>query len=71
MSRDHVEERLTELAARLDAIAEELAEAAYDALREAAHDGHPDAAALKAERRLLKARRAVEKAAGVLRTGQE
>lgn len=71
MSDDRLAERLAELAARLDAIAEELGDAAYDALREAAHDGHPDAAALRAERRLLQARRAVEKAAGVLRAGSD
>jgi hypothetical protein len=58
-------ERREEIATRLDSIAEELAELAMDALRQAIDDGataRPDA-----ERRLSQARRAVEKAAGVLR----
>lgn len=64
---DPLDERMAELADRLEALAEDLAEAAYDRLREAVLDGHPDAAALNAERRLTRARRAVEKAAAILR----
>ena len=56
---DHVRERL-------EGIAEELADAAIDRLR-AAVDGHEDAAA--EERRITRARRAVEKAAGLLGSG--
>ena len=56
---DHVRERL-------EGIAEELADAAIDRLR-AAVDGNEDAAA--EERRITRARRAVEKAAGLLATG--
>ena len=55
---DHVRERL-------EGIAEELADLAIDRLR-AAVDGNEGAAA--EERRLTRARRAVEKAAGLLRT---
>ena len=54
---DHLRERL-------EGIAEELADLAIDRLR-AAVDGNQDAAA--EERRLTRARRAVEKAAGLLR----
>ncbi len=50
---------------RLEGIAEELADLAIDRLR-AAVDG--DEAAAAEERRLTRARRAVEKAAGLLRT---
>lgn len=55
-----------DLADRLDAIAEELAERALDALREAVERGderRPDD-----ERRLTQARRAVEKAAHLVRS---
>jgi hypothetical protein len=48
---------------RLEGIAEELADLAIDRLR-AAVDGNADAAA--EERRITRARRAVEKAAGLL-----
>jgi hypothetical protein len=61
------DERLEELAARLDGVAEELADLGMDALREAIDAGaakRPDA-----ERRLTQARRAVEKAAALLRSG--
>jgi hypothetical protein len=54
---DHLRERL-------EGIAEELADLAIDRLR-AAVDGNEGAAA--EERRLTRARRAVEKAAGLLR----
>ena len=50
---------------RLDGIAEELADLAIDRLR-AAVEGNEGAAA--EERRLTRARRAVEKAAGLLRS---
>jgi len=56
-----------ELAARLDAIAEELADHALDRLREASDAGGEDRDRLVAEeRRLTRARRAVEKAAALL-----
>jgi exonuclease VII small subunit len=54
-----------QLRERLEAIAEELADLALDALREALAAGaekRPDA-----EKRLTQARRAVEKAAGLLK----
>ena len=56
---------LDHLRERLDGIAEELADLAIDRLR-AAVEGNEGAAA--EERRLTRARRAVEKAAGLLRT---
>lgn len=60
-----------DLADRLSAIAEEIGDLALDALREAAAsagtDEEPDAALLAQERRLTRARRAVEKAAHILR----
>jgi hypothetical protein len=59
-----------ELAERLSAIAEELGDLALDRLRQAsdqvAADGTPDPALLAEERRLTRARRAVEKAAALL-----
>ncbi len=58
---------LDHLRERLDGIAEELADLAIDRLR-AAVDGNEGAAA--EERRLTRARRAVEKAAGLLRAGE-
>ena len=54
---------LDHLRERLEGIAEELADVAIDRLR-AAVDGNQDAAA--EERRITRARRAVEKAAGLL-----
>lgn len=63
---------LEDLSDRLAAVAEELADAALDRLREASHrtgdDGRPDPATLAEERRITRARRAVEKAAALLRT---
>ena len=60
-----------ELAERLDSIAEELADLAFERLgaasAEAGRGGPPDPALLAEERRLTRARRAVEKAAAVLR----
>jgi hypothetical protein len=58
-----------ELAEQLRAIAEELGELALDRLRRAAEDagaGGPDPQVLAEERRLSRARRAVEKAAALL-----
>ncbi len=63
-------ESLEAMAERLEGIAEELGDMAMDALRRAG-SGDPDSAetgeALAAERRLLKARRGVEKAVTALR----
>ncbi|MGD0320940.1 MAG: hypothetical protein ABSC00_04930 [Acidimicrobiales bacterium] len=60
-----------ELAERLSAIAEELADLAFDRLREASasasHEGGPDPALAAEERRITRARRSVEKAATLLR----
>ncbi|MGH9155847.1 MAG: hypothetical protein ACRD1K_08460 [Acidimicrobiales bacterium] len=56
-----------DIRARLDAIAEELADLAYDALRAQAA-GDDVAAAAATERRLTKARRAVERASAALGT---
>jgi hypothetical protein len=67
VSSDRTAEAREKLAARLDAIAEEIADLAMDALREAIDAGaaqRPDT-----ERRLTQARRAVEKAAAALRAG--
>jgi hypothetical protein len=59
-----------ELAERLSAIAEELADLALDRLRQASEQvgesGTPDPHLLAEERQLTRARRAVEKAAGLL-----
>ena len=55
---------IDDLRERLEAVSEELADLALDRLREAVGDGGPEAAAL--ERRLTRARRAVEKAAAIL-----
>ncbi len=57
---------LDDVRERLEGIAEELADVAIDRLR-AAVEGNPDAAA--EERRITRARRAVEKAASLLGTG--
>ena len=59
-----MDDRLEEIATRLDAVAEELAELAIDRLRSAVEQGDTDGAAQ--ERRITRARRAVEKAAAVL-----
>jgi hypothetical protein len=59
-----------ELADRLEQVAEELGDLAFDRLRyasESAGRGSPDAAALAEERRLTRARRAVDKAVTLLR----
>jgi hypothetical protein len=57
---------LTDLAERLRTVEEELRDRAYDALRRAA-EGDEDAAA--AEKRILQARRAVERAIRALDPG--
>ena len=59
------EPALDEVRERLEGIAEELADLAIDRLRSAV-EGDPAVAA--EERRITRARRAVEKAAGLLRT---
>jgi Flp pilus assembly protein TadD len=63
------DDALTELAGRLEDIAEEMTDMAIDALRRAT-SGDPDSAeageAIALERRIVRARRAVEKAASVL-----
>ena len=61
---------LEELADRLGAIAEELADAALDRLRQSADavrtGGGPDPNLVAEEKRITRARRSVEKAAGLL-----
>ena len=59
-------ERFDDIAARLDAIAEEIAEAAIDELRSALQRGEAKRPAT--EKRLTQSRRAVEKAAHLLRS---
>lgn len=62
-----------EIAERLSAIAEDLADLALDRLRQASEElgtsDRPDPALLAEERRLTRARRAVEKAVTVLQEG--
>ena len=64
---------LDELAGRLEAVAEDLADAALDRLRATAETvrsgGEPDPALVAEEKRITRARRAVEKAAGLLGGG--
>ena len=57
-----------DLADRLDAIADELADLALDRLRTALEDEGADAAAAE-ERRLTRARRRIAEAATILRQG--
>jgi len=61
-----------ELIDELESIAERLSDRALEALREAVDrfdgEGRPDAVLLAEERRLNRARRAVERAAAVLRS---
>lgn len=61
-----MDDRLEELADRLDAVGEDLADAALDRLRSAADSEDPSPAVAE-ERRITRARRAVEKAAALLR----
>lgn len=58
--------RLAELADRLESMVEELDEVAFDRLREAAADG--ETTRPSADRDLVRARRAVEKAAHLVRS---
>ena len=64
---------LEELAGRLEAVAEDLADAALERLRANAEavrsGGEPDAVLVAEEKRITRARRAVEKAAGLLGGG--
>ena len=64
---------MEEIAGRLEAIAEEIADLALDRLHAAAGElrggGDPDPAVIAEERRLTRARRSVQKAADVLRQG--
>jgi hypothetical protein len=63
---------MADVAGRLEGLAEELTDIALDALRRAT-SGDPDSAeageALAVERRIVRARRAVEKAVSVLAPG--
>lgn len=59
-----MDDELAELRNRLEAISETLAERAMAALRDALESGDPDAP--REERRLTRARRAVDKAAAIL-----
>jgi len=59
------DERLAELATRLDEVAEAIADLAIDAIREALQTGQTSRPA--AERTLTQARRAVDKASHLLR----
>ena len=65
-------EAMADLAGRLEGLAEELTDMALDELRRAA-SGDPDSAeageALAIERRIVRARRAIEKAISVLAGG--
>jgi hypothetical protein len=65
-------EAMTEVAGRLEQMVEELTDMALDALRRAT-SGDPDAAeageALATERRIVRARRSLEKAVAVLNEG--
>jgi hypothetical protein len=66
------QEAMDDLAGRLEGVVEELTDIALDALRRAT-SGDPDSAeageALAVERRIVRARRAVEKAISVLSAG--
>jgi hypothetical protein len=61
-----VDDHLEELADRLEVVAEDLADLALDRLRSAAESDDPSPAVAE-ERRITRARRAVEKAAALLR----
>lgn len=58
-------DRVDDVRRRLEGLAEELADLALDRLRQAVDDEDPGRAAAD-ERRITRARRAVEKAAGLL-----
>ena len=57
---------VSDIIRRLEGISEELTELSIDRLRQALVSGEPDTDAVAEEKRLNRARRAVEKAAGVL-----
>ncbi|HEX3793772.1 MAG TPA: hypothetical protein VHV57_04655 [Acidimicrobiales bacterium] len=65
----HAEEAMGDLASRLEGMVEELTDMAIDALRRAT-SGDPDSAeageALSLERRIVRARRSLEKAVTIL-----
>lgn len=61
-----VDPRLADLAARLDAMVDELDEIAFDRLREAVAEGGTERPT--ADRELVRARRSVEKAAHLVRS---
>ena len=65
------EDRLAELSGRVSVLAEELSDAAMDVLREALQEGGAEAAdrAKRLERRLNRARAALERAARLLGDG--
>ena len=61
------DDRLSDIAERLGGLAEELSDLAIDRLRRAADPDDPGSAEAEAEeRRITRARRAVEKAAAIL-----
>ncbi len=66
MARDSVEEELESLAATLGDLAERLADLALERLRAAVDPDDPDPGAAALERRITRARRAVQKAADLL-----
>jgi hypothetical protein len=61
-----IDDELAEVASQLDALAERLADLAIDRLRAATDHEDPDPDAASVERRITRARRAVEKAAVLL-----
>ena len=61
---------LDDVRARLEGIAEELADRALDSLRRSMSDDEDQAVLVAEERRLTRARRAVEKAAALLDSRQ-
>ena len=62
-----IDEALENLAERIGQIAAEMDDLGFEQLRAAAEDGDPDH--LEAERRLLRARRALQRAVMALRPG--
>jgi hypothetical protein len=61
-----VDDELAQLAGELEGIAERLADVALDRLRAAVDPDEPDPGAVALERKITRARRAVEKAANLL-----
>lgn len=64
-----VDAELAQLAAELEGIAERLADLALECLRAAVDPEDPDPGGAATERRVTRARRAVERAAGLLGSG--